>query len=428
MDKGEDTHKKAKYDLTKRLDDLNEKLNEYLASTYGINKEKQKKKYAAWLESHQPFHWLAEFYEIINGNGGFDVVIGNPPYVEYSPNSFAYKITNTIFTGKINLYALVLDRTSKINNNFGTFGVIVLLSLTSTKRMSPLVDRLVNNYNLVYFSHYEGTSNPGTIFEGVKAQLNITLCKKKGCNKIFSSHYFRVYAEERQFLFKKIFYEKAVTNHIGLISKLSKQIASSILNKFMSRKGDPAIRSGNYHLFYRNMGNFFWKLAFVDEPVYKKNAVQISSSTVSSISFADPNVRTYYVALVNSSLFFMYWNIYSDCYHLSKSEILKIVPDVNVISNSYDKIINNLLQSFEDNGYVQTENTRSGDVKDYYRYFPQFSKPIIDQIDTILAQHYGFTEEELDFIISYDIKYRMGKELDAYVEGTLGKANIKTRE
>jgi hypothetical protein len=26
-----------------------------------------------------------------------------------------------------------------------------------------------------------------------------------------------------------------------------------------------------------------------------------------------------------------------------------------------------------------------------------------------LAGHYGFTEEELDFIINYDIKYRLGR-------------------
>jgi hypothetical protein len=37
---------------------------------------------------------------------------------------------------------------------------------------------------------------------------------------------------------------------------------------------------------------------------------------------------------------------------------------------------------------------------------------IIDEIDKVLAKHYGFTEEELDFIINYDIKYRMGKELE----------------
>ena len=29
------------------------------------------------------------------------------------------------------------------------------------------------------------------------------------------------------------------------------------------------------------------------------------------------------------------------------------------------------------------------------------------------ARHYGFTEEELNFIINYDIKYRMGDKLNA---------------
>ena len=39
---------------------------------------------------------------------------------------------------------------------------------------------------------------------------------------------------------------------------------------------------------------------------------------------------------------------------------------------------------------------------------PKHAKSIIDEIDRVLAQHYGFTEEELDFILNYDIKYRMG--------------------
>jgi len=34
----------------------------------------------------------------------------------------------------------------------------------------------------------------------------------------------------------------------------------------------------------------------------------------------------------------------------------------------------------------------------------------MNRVSQVLAEHYGFTEEELDFIIHYDIKYRMGGE------------------
>jgi len=40
------------------------------------------------------------------------------------------------------------------------------------------------------------------------------------------------------------------------------------------------------------------------------------------------------------------------------------------------------------------------------------AKEIIDEIDNVLAKHYGFTGEELDFIINYDIKYRMGQDTE----------------
>ena len=35
-----------------------------------------------WKESHSPFHWFAEFPDVWkDGTGGFDVIIGNPPYI-----------------------------------------------------------------------------------------------------------------------------------------------------------------------------------------------------------------------------------------------------------------------------------------------------------------------------------------------------------
>ena len=46
----------------------------------------------------------------------------------------------------------------------------------------------------------------------------------------------------------------------------------------------------------------------------------------------------------------------------------------------------------------------TGEIE-YQEFNPSKSKPIIDKIDKVLVEHYGYTDEELDFIINYDIKY-----------------------
>jgi len=54
----------------------------------------------------------------------------------------------------------------------------------------------------------------------------------------------------------------------------------------------------------------------------------------------------------------------------------------------------------------KTQHTTTGKV-----HFDEFnqkpSKPIVDKIDGVLAKHYGMTDEELDYIVNYDYKYRM---------------------
>jgi len=63
------------------------------------------------------------------------------------------------------------------------------------------------------------------------------------------------------------------------------------------------------------------------------------------------------------------------------------------------------MSNYVDNRITRYDARIKGDL---YEYKVHLSKPIIDKIDCVLAKHYGFTDEELDFIINYDIKYRMG--------------------
>lgn len=86
-----------KRSLRDKLSALSLELDRYLARDYGIDPDKAKA-FATWRESHQPFHWFAEFYGVMR-EGGFDVVIGNPPYlevreVEYGSMPFCVELDN----------------------------------------------------------------------------------------------------------------------------------------------------------------------------------------------------------------------------------------------------------------------------------------------------------------------------------------------
>ncbi len=396
-----DTYKQAKKELKDRLKQLNQLLNKNLHAATNAGMD-----YAAWEKSHQPFHWLAEYYDIIQGNGGFDVVIGNPPYVEYNPKKAIYTISNVKTT--TNLYALCVDRCDFLRNCNSSFGMIILLSFISTERMSNYLKKYIKSNKEVYISNYEGTSNPGILFTGVKAQISIIFGIKNGRKMVHTTHYNRFYAVERINLFQKIVYYTCEGEFP--IPKINSNLYNSIITKVQLANIPFHYNSGRYPLYYRNMGNFFWKLAFKEKPLYRRNGLEQNSSTVSLIFFENEKMRDYFICFYNSSLHFLIWNTTSDCYHFSISEGKYLNKNYNYFD--WLRLSDELCNSYNSNGYIQLENKQNGETKEYYRFFPQKSKSIIDEIDLVLASHYGFTEEELDFIINYDIKYRMGDELN----------------
>ena len=135
-------------------------------------------------------------------------------------------------------------------------------------------------------------------------------------------------------------------------------------------------------------------------------------SELKNISFKSQ--RTLYIAIsiFSSTTFYWYLHIISDCRNLNRRDLLNfpILPDnfdVGIASKLEDlgrKYITKLRSTSH-------EMTKSGLQIETFEYGQ--SKPIIDEIDRVLAQHYGFTAEELDFIINYDIKYRMGRDAAA---------------
>lgn len=74
------------------------------------------------------------------------------------------------------------------------------------------------------------------------------------------------------------------------------------------------------------------------------------------------------------------------------------------------KLSSHLTESLQDHSEYRKMSFKNIGMLTIQCMFPGRSKAIIDEIDCVLARHYGFTNEELDFIVNYDIKYRMGRD------------------
>ena len=193
----------AKSDLRKRLDDLRNELDEYLAGEYGV-KTDDTAAYQQWRDSHQPFHWFVEFYGIMH-KGGFDVVIGNPPYVSpgkvsYSWTPMRYRTNNTK-----NLYALCMERAMTLEGHVSRYGMIVPVSLVSGDSYQDIAGVLFPK-RTSWVSHY--SNRPGKLFHGVEQRLTIYLGAHVK-NVIFSSTYNHWYESQRNSLLSTITYFRA---------------------------------------------------------------------------------------------------------------------------------------------------------------------------------------------------------------------------
>lgn len=408
--------KKAKSDLRSRLVALNDKLNHrlFLASSGFSNNQVEdisdSPTYRAWLTSHQPFHWLAEFYQLIIGNGGFDVIIGNPPYVEYSKRNVCYQLVGFETMKASNLYAYVFERSFEIGKNY--IGLIVQLSALGTESMRPLQQYLIRNSSTLHYGCYP--ERPQQLFEGACIALSIFICNKNGKKEIYSSGINRVSEGFRDYLFRQVSFVKIDKNdflpNYSLYPKYKKYIEKNIYRKLAI---DSAISkylgsSRKNALTYRTAGGRYWKIV-INRPfanISTSNKTKTLNNRISSFEL---------VAVLNTNLFWWYYVNFFDLYNFKDYMIFHFMynADEKIESKELTKLGKELMKSFERNKVENTQFIQSRQKATIFESFnPAQSKSIIDEIDNILALHYCFTEEELDFIINYDIKYRMGYELN----------------
>jgi hypothetical protein len=410
---GGEVRPEDKQALREKLRVLEDELNRLLAGQYGIDPTKTEQ-YAKWRKSHEPFHWFVEFYGVLK-NGGFDVIIGNPPYVEYRLVRNDYTLRDDYYKSleSNNLYAYCMERSTQLIALNGWFGMIVPTSVIGLDRTNFLREVLLERFELHLCSTYG--IRPSKIFDGVDQRLCIYVGKsgKQKPVTIQTTRHHYWYSEERPNLFASLKYNRAfnhgrllrfpqIPNIYGLqiLEKLEAQSHQTIQQYFAN--------TSNGYLMHYHRSPRYWIRGIDFEPHFRSATSTRSVHHFRDLHFRNPTEGKVIGALLNSSLFYFWFISMGNGRNITGTDIeeFPIGTLAGEILEKVPPIFDGLMDDYRNNSIIRVRANQ-----EYQEFYQSKSKPIMDEIDRVLARHYGFSDQELDFIINYDIKYRMGDNL-----------------
>jgi len=362
----------------------------------------------------QPFHWFVEFNTIMQ-NGGFDVIIGNPPYVESEKVSNFYKFTNFTTSATGNLYALIMERCASLLVPGGRFGMIVPASATCTDGYLPLQQILLEQSS-VYIASF--SDQRGKLFDIPHPRLCIISYEKRpGLKRVFTTPYIKPEWKLREYLFQRLaFIEVTEQVRTGIIPRFGSPTEQTLNAKIQSKSqhlGYYLCKKGTHKVFFtRKLSWFVQVTPFIPRIIDEQGSIR-KPSELKTLFFSSRDIADIAFVALNSNLFYWFLTTGSDCRNLNMREVLGLPLNIDEMPLTIRKDLRKLADLLSEELQVHSEMRRMS-FKDtgmltIQCIFPGKSKTIIDEIDRVLAQHYGFTDEELDFIINYDLKYRLGR-------------------
>lgn len=379
------------------------------------------------LESKKPFEWRFEFPEILNENGefmGFDLVVGNPPYVlilkehkDYIKYKQSYK---TASGGKINLYNLFFENSLKLIKRNGFLSFITpntYLSGTDTKNLREILLNETSIYEIIEYTEKQ------KVFDKVtQAVATIFLTNQK-----LSNHQIKLTTSKQgeQICLQDDLRKRNLLLTISpLILKIEQQkarlkdcfdIFQGEVNLTTKKQFFSLEKGENRLLMWRgdNVGKYYpqsqpkeWcdktasnldckKARIVMQQVSNQSQKFRTKAFISSENFICGNSTNYliskhnenllfYLGLINSQVFNFYFNYFSFTNHLTVSELEKVpIPTINFKNqNLVDEIINLVNQILA----LKTENS-SADISKLEK-----------DIDNLIYKLYNLTPKEIEII------------------------------
>lgn len=332
LGKDKDAYRKA-------IKPLRDELDGYLATQNGLVGEKLLEKFRS---DRTPFHWCADFFGAMNA-GGFDVIVGNPPYVATSGIDYLSKADVALRLPDI--YGHVLLRTLALGHDKSRFGMIVPLSLTFSKEFTP-VRKALTAGRASWVSSYDNI--PAAVFHGVSQRCTIWLGGGDEQAPEVTPMY-RWRSVMRPYLVENVAYTtwSEATAAGACFPKLTGSPQTRLLDVVSnaSKAGETKfiIRQSNHKIrFSQSARNFI--SVFKDEPpcLDATTLKSVASSKIGELSVVNNDGIMASLAVLGGELYFWFWLTVGDGFDVTGWVIGDFLKSLGSISNADQSLLTRL--------------------------------------------------------------------------------------
>ena len=341
-----------KQQLEAKLNDLRGELDSLLAKEYGIDSN-DADAYKAWQDSHQPFHWFVEFHGIMS-RGGFDVVVGNPPYVQwrkvrdYTIRGYRTSICHDI-------YAACVERSTSLSAGTARYGMILPISFQFSDDFGEaraVVDSYASEIWVSTFSR-----NPAALFNtglGVRSTIVIVHASREDKPHIFTTRLNRWVEDFRPILFENLEYGLLPPSLARFgwprtgnnrISKLFEELAAK-----GSAIGDSTsgATTESHSLRFKATALYYVSAFVSDPPSFDQLGVPISQTQVSALHFPTPELQRISSVLALGKIALLWWATTGDDFHVTASGLASIPIGIDLLGGDVRVQLDDLSRQIQD--------------------------------------------------------------------------------
>lgn len=355
----------------------------------------------------RPFHWLAEFPSVF-ATGGFDAVLGNPPYVGRSKVDYSYSGFVTDLCPDI--YAPCLERAALITSQSGRLSMIVPISSQFGEDFAALRSVLTERFGSTWTSTFD--RRPDSLFgAGVGVRNTIWTCAPSGSG-VQVSKTNRWSLEYRPVLFENVRYFETseVLTRKGWVRLTSLGLARNLAYLVSANPGALGAsvrRNGGWPLGFKGNALYFLSAFVEPPPLVEADGTPGVPTMMGRVEFESERLRDAALAVLLSKLAFVWWGLTSDNLNVTIAGISSTPVDLSLLPPNVRDELAGLGKALRSRmpKHMTTSIYRQRKVS---RYVIPELRDLTDKVDQLLAEHFGLVEGLPDLELAYSSLFKGG--------------------